>query len=58
MDELLQRLINIHNLTNNEALVVIGIMGMVAYDNQTPELAFDIVDEKLKTIAKRTLAMA
>ena len=33
-------------------------MGIVAYSDNTIETACDIVDEKLKFIARKTLAMA
>lgn len=58
MDELIKQLINEYNLSEYEALVVIGIMGIVAYSDNTIETACDIVDEKLKFIARKTLAMA
>ena len=58
MDELIKQLVNDYNLNEYEALVVIGIMGIVAYSDNTIETACDIVDEKLKFIARKTLAMA
>ncbi len=58
MDELIIKLTKDYDLDECEALVVIGIMGIVAYSNNTIETACDIVDEKLKSIAKKTLAMA
>lgn len=58
MDELLQKLKNTHDLTDYEALVVVGIIGMIAYSDNSLETAYDSVDEKLKSIVKRTLAMA
>ena len=50
-----------YNLTQQEILVILGILGMVAYSDNSSEnidTAYDIVNEKLKAIAKEILAMA
>lgn len=58
MDELIQKLIETHNITEYEALIAIGIMGMIAYSDHSLDSVYDIVNENIKAIVKTTLAMA
>lgn len=61
MDELIKKLEEEYNLTQQEILVILGILGMVAYSDNSSEnidTAYDVVNEKLKAIAKEILAMA
>lgn len=61
MDKLIEKLEMDYNLTEQEILVILGVLGIVAYGdntNTTIESAYDVVNEKLKGIAKEILAMA
>ena len=61
MDKLIDKLETEYKLTEQEILVILGVLGIVAYSdntNSTVESAYDIVNEKLKGIAKEILAMA
>lgn len=58
MDELIQKLIDTHKITEYEALIAIGIMGMVAYSDNTLDTVYDTVNENIKAIVKNTLTMA
>ena len=57
MDELVEKIIAEYNLTESEALVVIGIVGISAFETGTIQEAIKTVDNKLKTIAYK-VAMA
>ena len=61
MAKLIDKLETEYKLTEQEILVILGVLGIVAYSdntNSTVESAYDIVNEKLKGIAKEILAMA
>jgi hypothetical protein len=52
MDSIIEQLRDNYQLSDSEALVVLGIIGMSAYDEkETMQQAFNVVDNKLKTIA-------
>lgn len=52
MDNIIEKLRDSYQLSDSEALVVLGIIGMSAYDEkETMQQAFNVVDNKLKTIA-------
>ena len=52
MDSIIEQLRDSYQLSDSEALVVLGIIGMSAYDEkETMQQAFNVVDNKLKTIA-------
>lgn len=53
MDKLVDELITEHGLSESEALVVIGILGMSALDDSNMQEAINTVDNKLKTIAMK-----
>lgn len=57
MDKLIDELMIEHNLSESEALVVLGILGMSALDTENIHKAINTVDNKLKNIAIE-LAMA
>lgn len=57
MDKLIETLKQEHQLSESEALVVIGILGMTAYEEVNIQEALNRVDNKLKNIAY-TVAMA
>ena len=52
MDSIIEQLRDSYQLSDSEALVVLGMIGMSAYDEkETMQQAFNVVDNKLKTIA-------
>ena len=52
MDCIIEQLRDNYQLSDSEALVVLGMIGMSAYDEkETMQQAFNVVDNKLKTIA-------
>lgn len=52
MDSIIEQLRDNYQLSDSEALVVLGMIGMSAYDEkETMQQAFNVVDNKLKTIA-------
>lgn len=52
MDNIIEKLRDSYQLSDSEALVVLGMIGMSAYDEkETMQQAFNVVDNKLKTIA-------
>lgn len=57
MDKLIDTLKEEHKLSESEALVVIGILGMTAFEEVNIQEALNRVDNKLKNIAY-TVAMA
>lgn len=57
MDKLIDELMTEHSLSESEALVVLGILGMSALDDSNMQQAINTVDNKLKTIAMQ-VAMA
>lgn len=57
MDKLIDELMTEHGLSESEALVVLGILGMSALDDSNMQQAINTVDNKLKTIAMQ-VAMA
>lgn len=57
MDKIIDELMIEHNLSESEALVVLGILGMTALETDNIQKAINKVDNKLKNIAIE-LAMA
>lgn len=57
MDKIIDELMTEHGLSESEALVVLGILGMSALDENNIQQAINTVDNKLKTIAMQ-VAMA
>ena len=56
MDKIIDELINVFNLSDYEALIVTGIIGLKAVDNKEnlDEIYYDI-DNKLKPIVDKIL---
>ena len=56
MDEIIDELINVFNLSDYEALIVTGIIGLKAVDNEEnlDDIYYDI-DNKLKPIVDKIL---
>lgn len=57
MDKLISELMTQHCLSESEALVVVGILGLTALDEMNLQEALNNVDNKLKNIAYK-VAMA
>lgn len=55
MDELMQKIIDTHNVTESEALTAIGIMSMIAYNDKTIDSAYDIINDNIRAIVQNTL---
>lgn len=57
MDKLIDTLMSEYDLSESEALVVVGIVGISAFEEVNIQEALNRVDNKLKTIAYK-VAMA
>lgn len=51
MDNIIEKLQTDYQLSESEALVVLGIISISAYDKTNIQQALNVVDNKLKTIA-------
>lgn len=51
MDNIIEKLQSDYQLSESEALVVLGIISISAYDKTNIQQALNVVDNKLKTIA-------
>lgn len=51
MDNIIEKLQSDYQLSESEALVVLGIISISAYDKANIQQALNVVDNKLKTIA-------
>ncbi len=51
MDNIIEKLQTDYQLSESEALVVLGIISISAYDKANIQQALNVVDNKLKTIA-------